>query len=238
MSRRGRRGRGAPERGGVQPGHAGCALRLLWFRVVVVVVMSAAVAMLLVPVLVVATVGFDGGSRFVGSVGGSAGCWVGCAPTVRESVGPQSAAGAQPPPLISRLPAALPQARAAIVRSARTHPTCGPGDPPMLPPHPKEKLWWCMLAAVGAVGSSGFGVPPWPPHFSPTGEFRVPDDPVSPSLSSANQLWSQFTMRHAHCAGAAGEGGGHRKDAEFSPEMPVVRCGFCGCRVGITCVKH
>ena len=71
------------------------------------VVMSAAVAMLLVQVLVVATVGFDGGSRYDVVVlmmeSWLVGAWVGpqfvglggCAPTVRESVGLQSAAGAQ-----------------------------------------------------------------------------------------------------------------------------------------------
>ncbi len=69
--------------------------------------MSAAVAMLLVQVLVVARVGFDGGSLCDGVVvmmeSWLLGAWAGpqvvglggCAPTVRESVGLQSAAGAQ-----------------------------------------------------------------------------------------------------------------------------------------------
>ena len=96
------------------------------------------------------------------------------------------AAAPPPPPHISRLPAALPQARAAIEPSARI-----------------SRL---------------------------LDEFRVSDNPVLTSLSSANQLWSQFTLRSAPARQAREAGTGKRRSSARGCRLRVAASVVSGCR--------
>ncbi len=62
------------------------------------------------------------------------------------------------------------------------------------------------------------------------GEFRVSDNPVPPSLSSANQLWSQFTLRSAPARQAREAGTGKRRSSARGCRLRVASSVVSGCR--------